>query len=70
MVVIDVGWESFGLAAEVSRHLLMQGVQLASPLLSVARRDEHTPASCFLEDGYYPRQDEIISQIRTETLGQ
>jgi pyruvate dehydrogenase E1 component beta subunit len=69
VAVFDIGWTTFGLASEVSRHILEAGICLMAPLVTVARRDEHTPASCFLEDDYYPKVAEAANRIEAQVAG-
>ncbi len=66
LAVFDIGWPCFGVAAEISRHVLEAGLRLDAPLISVNRRDEHTPSSCFLERDHYPTVDETV--VRIEAL--
>lgn len=65
VAVFDIGWEPFGLAAEVARVIsTSDSFRLASPLLSISRKHEHTPASCFLEYRHYPTEEETVTRIR------
>lgn len=64
VAVFDIGWHSFGLSAEVAR-VIMEATGLQRPLLSVHRRDEHTPSSAFLEDEHYPKLAEVAHQVTT-----
>ena len=70
VAVFDIGWEPFGLAAEVAR-LVSTSVQyrLASPLVSVARAFEQTPASCFLEGRHYPAEAAAAVNIQALVQG-
>ena len=69
VAVFDIGWEPFGLSAEVSRILCTNGpVELLSPLLSGARKTEHTPASCFLEYHHYPSEADAANAIERQCL--
>ena len=63
VAVFDIGWAGFGLSAEVARVITEASV-LQRPLLSVYRRDEHTPSSAFLEDEHYPKLDEVVRQVK------
>jgi acetoin:2,6-dichlorophenolindophenol oxidoreductase subunit beta len=64
IAVFDVGWQRFGLAAEVARVLCMDGsVHLEKPLVSVGQKWEHTPAGCFLEYHHYPIHSQVISDL-------
>jgi pyruvate dehydrogenase E1 component beta subunit len=63
VAVFDIGWAGFGLSAEVAR-VIMEGSGLQRPLLSVHRRDEHTPSSAFLEDQHYPKLDDVVQQVK------
>jgi hypothetical protein len=42
----------------------MEASGLQRPLLSVHRRDEHTPSSAFLEDEHYPKLDEVVRRVK------
>ena len=63
IAVFDIGWAGFGLSAEVARVVTEASV-LQRPLLSVHRRDEHTPSSTFLEDEHYPKVDEVARRVK------
>ena len=65
VAVFDIGWASFGLSAEVAR-IISEASVLNRPLISVHRRDEHTPSSAFLEDGHYPKVDEVAERVLTQ----
>ena len=70
LAVFDVGWEPFGLAAEVARIVSTSAYhRLDAPLLSIARRHEHTPASCFLEEQHYANEEHATSSIRALIKG-
>lgn len=61
--VVDIGWASYGLAAEVARRLLEAPlVALRSPLLSWAPAG-HAPAGCFAESRHYPSVQGIADDI-------
>jgi acetoin:2,6-dichlorophenolindophenol oxidoreductase subunit beta len=64
VAVFDIGWNRFGLSAEVAR-VITEAAGLQRPLLSVHRRDEHTPSSAFLEVEHYPKIDEVVLQVTT-----
>jgi acetoin:2,6-dichlorophenolindophenol oxidoreductase subunit beta len=64
VAVFDIGWNRFGLSAEVAR-VITEASGLQRPLLSVHRRDEHTPSSAFLEVEHYPKIDEVVQQVTT-----
>ena len=55
VAVFDVGWQRFGLAAEVARILL-------SPL-SFGQKWEHTPGGCFREYAHYPILSEVVDEV-------
>jgi pyruvate dehydrogenase E1 component beta subunit len=62
VAVFDIGWSNFGLSAEVAR-VIVEDSSLKRPLLSVHRKDEHTPSSAFLEDEHYPKVDEVVRRV-------
>lgn len=61
--VVDIGWASYGLAAEIAR-LLLDGppVDVRGPLLSWAPSG-HAPAGCFAESKHYPTEQQITDDI-------
>jgi len=64
VAVFDVGWQKFGLAAEVARIICSDATcRLTSPLIGVGQKWEHTPAGCFREYTHYPIRSEIVSQL-------
>ena len=63
VAVFDIGWPGFGLSAEIAR-VITEATVLHAPLLSVHRKDEHTPSSAFLEDMHYPKVDQVVEQVR------
>lgn len=63
VAVFDIGWHGFGLSAEVAR-VIMEASGLQRPLLSVHRKDEHTPSSAFLEHEHYPKIEEVARQVK------
>jgi pyruvate dehydrogenase E1 component beta subunit len=63
VAVFDIGWTNFGLSAEVGR-VIIESSGLNRPLLSVHRKDEHTPSSAFLEDSHYPKPEEVVRRIK------
>jgi len=66
LVVADVGWKSFGMAAEVSAIVFEEAFDyLKSPLIRVTLPDVPAPASAPLEKAYYPGQKEIQRAIKT-----
>jgi pyruvate dehydrogenase E1 component beta subunit len=63
VAVFDIGWTNFGLSAEVGR-VIIESSGLKSSLLSVHRKDEHTPSSAFLEDSHYPKPEDVARQLK------
>jgi pyruvate dehydrogenase E1 component beta subunit len=65
VVVADVGWKSFGVAAEISA-LISENIisRMKSNILRVALPDLPAPASRSLEDAYYPRAVDIAEAVR------
>ena len=63
VAVFDIGWPGFGMSAEVAR-VITETSALQRPLLSVHRKDEQTPSSAFLEDGHYPKLEEVAQQVK------
>ena len=66
LVVTDVGWKTFGMAAEISSIVFEEAFAfMKSPPVRVALPDVPAPASCTLENVYYPKKREIMDAVRT-----
>lgn len=66
LVVADVGWQSFGVSAEVAALVSETAFDaLKAPIVRVALPDCPAPASIALEDAYYPTSDDIVQAIRS-----
>lgn len=65
LVIADVGWQSFGVSAEISALVVEEsfGV-LKAPVARVALPDCPAPASKVLEDAYYPKAKDIVLAVR------
>jgi acetoin:2,6-dichlorophenolindophenol oxidoreductase subunit beta len=69
LVIADVGWQSFGVSAEISALVAEEGFEsLEAPIIRVALPDCPAPASIVLEDAYYPSAQNIIEAVRKFTL--
>ena len=65
LVVADVGWKSFGMAAEISAVVFEEAFDfMNSPFVRVTLPDTPAPASAPLEKAYYPGQKEIQQAIK------
>jgi pyruvate dehydrogenase E1 component beta subunit len=64
LVVADVGWKSFGMAAEISALVFEEAFEfLKSPFIRVTLPDAPAPASAALENIYFPKQKDIRESI-------
>jgi pyruvate dehydrogenase E1 component beta subunit len=64
LVVADVGWKSFGMAAEISALVFEEAFEfLKSPFIRVTLPDAPAPASAALENVYFPKQKDIRESI-------
>jgi pyruvate dehydrogenase E1 component beta subunit len=65
LVITDVSWKSFGMAAEISSTVFEEAFDyMKSPAVRVALPDVPAPACCKLEGVYYPRKREVIYAVR------
>ncbi len=65
LVVADVGWQSFGVSAEIVALAAGEAFDyLKAPILRVALPDCPAPASRILEDAYYPTSNDIIEAVK------
>ncbi len=65
LLVVEPGWEAFGVAAEVVARVCEQlGPDLKSPPRRVAWPNSHVPMSAPLEAAYYPTAAKIKESLR------
>jgi pyruvate/2-oxoglutarate/acetoin dehydrogenase E1 component len=65
LVVTDVSWKTFGMAAEISSIVFEEAFHyMKSPVVRVTLPDVPAPASCTLESVYYPKKRDIIDAVR------
>lgn len=65
LVVADVGWQSFGISAEVAALVAAEVFEfLKAPIQRVALPDCPAPASSPLEKAYYPRGEDIVEAVK------
>lgn len=65
LVVTDVGWKTYGMAAEISAFVFEEAFDsLKAPFVRVTLPDLPAPASSALEKLYYPTTKDIIRAIR------
>lgn len=65
LVVVDPGWQSFGVAAEVMARVCERlGDKMKSNPARICLPDSHTPMSYALEEKYYVNEEAIIKKIR------
>ncbi|MBU0507139.1 alpha-ketoacid dehydrogenase subunit beta [bacterium] len=64
VIVADVGWQSFGVAAQISALVSEKAFSsLKAPVKRIALPDIPAPASRTLEKAYYPMSADIITAI-------
>jgi len=66
LLVADVGWQSFGVSAEIAAFATANESfhALKAPIVRVALPDCPAPASKYLEKAYYPKAKDIIKAIK------
>lgn len=65
LVVADVGWQSFGVSAEIASLAAAEAFGLMkAPVARVALLDCPAPASKNLEDAYYPSDKDIVEAVK------
>ena len=65
MVIADVGWKTYGMAAEIAAMASEEGFgTLKAPVCRVTLPDVPAPASAPLEKAYYPTQSDIVKAVR------
>lgn len=69
LVIVDGGWKTCGLTAEISAIVSENGFKyLKAPIRRVTLPDCPAPASSLLEKKYYPTIQDLVSAIRTITV--
>ncbi len=64
LVIADASWKTCGAAAEISAMIASDAFEyLKSPIIRVTLPDVPAPASCRLEDAFYPGADDIIAAV-------
>ena len=65
LVVVDGGWKTCGISAEISALIAEKGFQyLKSPVKRITLPEAPAPASHELEDEYYLTYSDIINTIK------
>jgi pyruvate dehydrogenase E1 component beta subunit len=66
LVVVDGGWKTSGVAAEISARVAENDAfkSLKAPIIRVTLPDTPAPASSVLEKIYYPRAEKIMTAVR------
>jgi len=66
LVVVDGGWKTCGVAAEISAKIAESDVfrSLKAPIIRVSLPDTPAPASSALEKFYYPNAEKVVSAVR------
>ena len=65
LVVADVGWKSFGIAAEISALVFEEAFGfIKAPVIRITLPDSQAPASGPLEASYYPDKEDIKKAIK------
>lgn len=65
LVVADAGWKTCGAAAEISAIAASDAFEyLKAPIIRVTLPDVPAPASCILEEEFYPGSEDIINAVK------
>jgi pyruvate dehydrogenase E1 component beta subunit len=65
LIVVDGGWKTCGLAAEVSTLVVENCFEsLKAPIRRITLPDCPAPASSSLETAYYPRVENIVETVK------
>lgn len=62
-LIVDVGWISFGVSAEITAVIAESDVKLKQPVKRIALADAPAPASRTLEAAYYIDEDKLFTQV-------
>jgi len=66
LVIADGSWKTYGVSSEISARIAESTIfkRLKAPIMRVSLPDTPAPASCALEEVYYPKAKDIISAIK------
>ncbi|MCX6671985.1 MAG: alpha-ketoacid dehydrogenase subunit beta [Euryarchaeota archaeon] len=66
LVVVDAAWKTCGVGAEISATIAESNLltKLKAPIMRVSLPDTPAPASCSLENEYYPNEKDIVSTVK------
>ncbi|MEM4213800.1 MAG: transketolase C-terminal domain-containing protein [Candidatus Methanomethylicaceae archaeon] len=65
VVIVDGGWKTCGLSAEIAARIAENLVKaLRAPIIRVTLPDAPAPASSVLEQVYYPKKEKIVFAIQ------
>jgi len=63
--VADVGWKTYGMAAEISAFVFEEAFDfIKAPFVRITLPDLPAPASSVLEKAYYPTTKDIVEAVR------
>lgn len=62
--VLDIGWDDYGLAAQVAKTLALEEPGLLRQRMLSWAPKGHAPAGCFAEAGHYPSTDDVVEDVR------
>jgi pyruvate dehydrogenase E1 component beta subunit len=63
-IILDVGWKSFGISAEIAAIISESGIELKLPIKRIALPDVPAPAVRTLEAEYYFDEEKLINRIK------
>ncbi len=63
VIILDVGWKSFGISAEIAACIAESGISLEKPIARFALPDSPAPASKSLETEYYYDENKLFNLI-------
>lgn len=65
LVIADASWKTCGAAAEISAIVASDAFEyLKAPIMRVTLPDVPAPASCKLEEAFYPDLEDIVSAVK------
>ncbi len=66
LVVADATWKTCGIAAEISAIVASKAFKfLKDPIIRITLPDTPAPASCSLEEVYYPKAKNIVQSVKS-----
>jgi acetoin:2,6-dichlorophenolindophenol oxidoreductase subunit beta len=63
LLVVDTGWKTFGISAEIVARIAENGIKLKTPPIRITMKETPAPASQYLLNDYHPTTPMIVQAV-------